>query len=399
MEVLHDIVQGCVSCNICTKECSFLEKHGTPGSLCESYLAKEHHEDSPVFECNLCRLCETVCPKEMECSTAFLEIRKNIQKNGHSSSPPTSIHKEHNTLCAYEARGTSSTFSLHLFPDGCESVFFPGCTLTATRSETTQATYEHLKTIDFTMGIVLDCCTKPSHDLGLDEKFQESFAELCDLLKANNINKIITACPSCYITFSTYGPEFETFTVYEILATSNLANPKSIAEKFSIHDTCATRYVTEIHDSVRILARGAGAELSEMKHSRSTAICCGEGGAASFMAPELANGWKDIREEEAAGRRIITYCAGCSTLLGKELPTTHLLDLLFDPQRAINGKERVAKAPFTYLNRLRLKYRLKRADRAASIGKRPSVAPKKRLALVLILLVVLVPLFYLNFSL
>jgi hypothetical protein len=40
--------------------------------------------------------------------------------------------------------------------------------------------------------------------------------------------------------------------------------------------------------------------------------------------------------------------------------TTHLLDLLFDPAAAMAGRVKAAKAPFTYLNRLLLKWKFKR---------------------------------------
>lgn len=377
MNVLRDIVKECVGCNICANECSFLDKHGSPGSICERFLSAENHHESAVFQCNLCGLCESVCPKNLPCSLGFLEIRKSIQKSNRASTGK-SVYKQHKALCAYEARGTSPAFSLHLFPDGCESVFFPGCTLTATRSGVTQKTYESLKSFDSTVGIVLDCCTKPSHDLGLTEKFEHAFTELCDLLKANKIKRILTACPSCYTTFKKHAPHIETYSVYEILAANMPPEGTIPLEKFSIHDTCATRNVSPIHDSVRALVKNCGAEISEMEHSRSTAICCGEGAAAAFLAPDITDSWKTIRKREAAGKRIITYCAGCSSTLGKDLPATHLLDLLFDRERALEGKERIAKAPFTYINRLLLKNRLLREDKTARRCRRASDAPQAR---------------------
>jgi hypothetical protein len=47
-------------------------------------------------------------------------------------------------------------------------------------------------------------------------------------------------------------------------------------------------------------------------------------------------------------------------MLGRVTPTDHLVDILFDPERTLAGRARVSKAPFTYLNRLRLKKHLQR---------------------------------------
>jgi len=46
-------------------------------------------------------------------------------------------------------------------------------------------------------------------------------------------------------------------------------------------------------------------------------------------------------------------------LLAKKADTFHVLDLFFDPERTMAGKAKISKAPFTYLNRLKLKKRLK----------------------------------------
>jgi uncharacterized membrane protein YdjX (TVP38/TMEM64 family) len=52
---------------------------------------------------------------------------------------------------------------------------------------------------------------------------------------------------------------------------------------------------------------------------------------------------------------MLTYCAGCVSRLRNTAPTSHILDLVFAPEATAGGRERVSRAPFTYLNRLRLK--------------------------------------------
>ncbi len=52
---------------------------------------------------------------------------------------------------------------------------------------------------------------------------------------------------------------------------------------------------------------------------------------------------------------MITYCAGCANRLDGISPTSHIADLLWEPNATMAGKVGIAKAPFTYLNRLNLK--------------------------------------------
>ncbi len=365
MDKVTTVTEGCVHCNVCVKECAFLQKYGTPGKVCRQFTAAP--PSSSVFECNLCGLCGSVCPKDLDVAGAFLEIRHAIQQRGRHTPATAPVDRRHGRICNYERYGSSPLLSLHQFPEGGRTIFFPGCTLAATRSAVVLKTYQYLRTIDPNCGIVLDCCRKPSRDLGLTGSFQQSFARLAEKLKKGGVRTIITACPSCYVTFRQYLPECATRTVYEELAKNPPPLTGKFAEAVAIHDPCATRGLPWIHEAVRALVALTGARPLEMSHNRHTTLCCGEGAAAAFIAPELTGTWKRIRHDEAGGSRIITYCAGCSSTLGTSLRTTHLLDLLFDHDRALTGDEQKTRPPFTYLNRLHLKWRMKR-----------SVAPKVR---------------------
>jgi Fe-S oxidoreductase len=134
--------------------------------------------------------------------------------------------------------------------------------------------------------------------------------------------------------------------------------------KAAVHDSCVTRHETRMHRAVRKLAREAGAELSEMKGKGKGTLCCGEGGAVGFINEELARTWTRRRAEQAKGRTVITYCAGCAGYLGRDMRAVHLADLLVDPERALAGKARVSSSPMTYLNRRLLKGRLRRLLKA-----------------------------------
>ena len=79
------------------------------------------------------------------------------------------------------------------------------------------------------------------------------------------------------------------------------------------------------------------------------------------LSPELAGNWGKKIQEEAQGRKLLTYCAGCTNHLNGLTPTSHIVDFVFDPEATLAGKEKVSKAPITYLNRMKLKSRFKKA--------------------------------------
>lgn len=393
MDPIHNIAEQCLECNRCVTECAFLQVHGTPGKICEKFMFLSGNEERSLpFKCNLCDLCQAVCPHQLNCSAAFLEMRRTFQLKSEKKMV------EHRSICAYEKLGSSPLFSFHLFPEKCSTLFFPGCTLAATRASVTESAYNYLKKIIPHIGIVLNCCAKPSHDLGCHDTFQNHFTKLINTFKEQNITKIITGCPSCHNTFKEYAPELETVTIYEVLA----VNPPETATRYpqtvSIHDACATRYMPEVHDAVRNLVATSGGSIEESKHSRATALCCGEGAAASFVARDITDKWKDIRNSEAKGRNVITYCAGCATTFAKAVPNTHLLDLFFSPEKAISGVEKVTKPPFTYLNRLLLKKRLKASGRTARRSRNPKPERKGVTTRILLLLALLVTTIGLRFA-
>jgi len=77
-----------------------------------------------------------------------------------------------------------------------------------------------------------------------------------------------------------------------------------------------------------------------------------------------------LRKRETNGHRAYTYCAGCANRLKSIVSMTHIIDLMFEPEKALRGKSRVSSAPMTYFNRLWLKRRLKKTVEASVIRER-----------------------------
>ncbi|MDQ5986052.1 MAG: hypothetical protein CSYNP_01770 [Syntrophus sp. SKADARSKE-3] len=351
---LDDISTQCIECPACQKSCVFLQNYGTPKTIADAFEPDNAKNEHLPFECSLCGLCAAVCPVGLRPDKLFLEMRREKVRREPDD------FAEHSGLLAYEKRGVSRLFTWYGLPPGCDTVLFPGCALAGTRPQATLKLYGLLRQSVPTLGIVLDCCLKISHDLGRQAYFQAMFREMNHYLVENGIRKVLVACPNCYMIFKAYGEGLAIETIYETLVT--IADPTGDAVRgaVTIHDPCALRFTAPVHDAVRRLVEGLGLTVEEMIHRGKETLCCGGGGSVVCLSPRLADAWASARKEEAQGRRIVTYCAGCAGNLDLITPASHIVDLLCDPKGTMAGNTAVAKSPRTYLNRLLLKRRLRK---------------------------------------
>lgn len=352
--------EKCIECKLCRKECKFLQQYGSPKHIADNYNPASQKDLTMPFECSLCSLCAAVCPVKINPTAMFLEMRRESVARGFGD------FSEHSIILNYEKRGTSKRYSYYALPDQCDTVLFPGCTLPGTRPDTVKYLFDLLQRTISNLGIVLDCCTKPSHDLGRDKHFHAMFNEMKEYLLQHKVKNVLVACPNCYRVFKQYSGSLHVKTVYEYLAETSMPETANIPATVTVHDPCGTRNDEHIHSAVRQLGGNKSLTIEEMKHHGNKTICCGEGGSVGCLNPDYAKGWGTRRKEEAGGKRILTYCAGCANFLGSVNPTSHILDLLFEPEATLAGKAKISKAPWTYLNRIRLKSHFKKKINAAA---------------------------------
>jgi len=361
---LRNIRKGCTECGACTHACAFLAHHGTPKAIVAACDFTSPGHLAIAYQCSLCGLCSAVCPEGLDPSGFFLECRRLYVDGGIFST------FAYQAILGYEKCGTSSLFSWYNIPEGCDTVFFPGCGLPGTRPDATLSMFRELRKSIPSLGVVLDCCTRPSHDLGRRNYFTSAFGKLIDRLHCRGVKKVVVACPNCFQIFRQYGNGISVATVYEYLETdSHQGQALAWEGQVSVHDPCALRDETAVHQAVRRLLQGLGLKVTEMKHHGRRTVCCGHGGMVEFINPDLAGSWPAIREEETAGLPIITYCAGCTSFLNKLVPAVHIADLLYRPEKVRTGMALEARPPFTYLNRLMLKRRLQKDLSRASRGR------------------------------
>jgi uncharacterized membrane protein YdjX (TVP38/TMEM64 family)/Fe-S oxidoreductase len=374
-EALQSLVQatvsGCSDCGACVRECAFLKRHGTPKAISAAFDPAAPESLALPFECSLCGLCSAACPEGLDLDGLFLEMRREAVDRGFG------VYKEHNPLVAYELLGTSRRFTLYSLPPQCRTIFFPGCSLSGTRPEGVKRVLALLKAVDPAVGMVFDCCLKPSHSLGREEHVNAMFEEMTGWLAGQGVHEVLVACPNCQVMFERLGAGLRVRTVWEALAGSGI-QPAQASGTVTVHDPCVIREAEPVQRAVRLLLKRQGLTVEEMPHSGRRTVCCGRGGAVNLLDPELAGSWGKLRAREAAGRRIVSYCASCVRALEGVTPASHLVDLLFAPVETMAGRNKGSDPPFTYLNRLRLKRAFNRKEGYAVTRERTFVPRKAR---------------------
>ncbi|HAS90014.1 MAG TPA: (Fe-S)-binding protein [Desulfovibrio sp.] len=345
---LQHVADECIDCGKCMSHCRFLAESGSPVSIALRALSSDEEADQAAirsYACSVCGLCSAVCPVAAEPEHMFKELRNHAQANAIFRL------EKCDPILNYERLGQRFPFNAEFIPENCTTVFFPGCTLPAMHPDASRIAFKILKREDPTIGLVLNCCSKPSKMLGLKSRHEETFFALLHRLERKGVKKILTACPNCHITFKEANPKMEIVSVYRRLKYSKFMPVRPTVNEVTVHDPCVTRYESEMHRHVRTLIKSVGVRVVEMRHNRKKTLCCGEGGATAFFNSAYSRNWarKRINEAQRTGIPMVTYCAGCVNQLGFKYPTIHVLDLLLVRRKRI---PKPVAFPFNYLNRL-----------------------------------------------
>ncbi|MFL0099802.1 (Fe-S)-binding protein [Tenacibaculum maritimum] len=159
--------------------------------------------------------------------------------------------------------------------------------------------------------------------------FQMQAMTNIEILNAYEVKKIVTCDPHSFNTlkneYPSLGGKYEVYhhtqfikkLVDEGKLDINATNLKG--KQLTYHDPCYLGRANDVYESPRDLVRRLGVRLTEMKRNKSTALCCGAGGAQMFKEPE--KGDKDInilRTEDALetnSQIIATGCPYCNTMM------------------------------------------------------------------------------------
>ncbi len=150
-----------------------------------------------------------------------------------------------------------------------------------------------------------------------------------EVLNGYEIKTIVTADPHSYNTFKNEYPELggnykvyhHTQYIKKLIADGRLSldDTKLKDKRVTYHDPCYLGRANGEYESPRAIIRKMGVNLLEMKRNKSSALCCGAGGAQMFKDAE--KGDKEInilRTEDALETKpqiIATGCPYCNTMM------------------------------------------------------------------------------------
>ena len=159
--------------------------------------------------------------------------------------------------------------------------------------------------------------------------FQMQAVTNIEVLNAYEIKKIVTCDPHSFNTLKNEYPglggvyevyhhtQFISKLIKEGRLSIDATNLKG--KRLTYHDPCYLGRANDVYETPRDLIRRLGVKVTEMKRSKSTALCCGAGGAQMFKEPE--KGSMDInilRTEDALETNpqiIATGCPYCNTMM------------------------------------------------------------------------------------
>lgn len=349
-ELARRISGECTECRACQFRCAFLNEHGTPKALADRFLATGTGR-AVAFECSLCGLCAAVCPMGLPLKGFFLALRRAAMADGRVSLVP------YRPRLDYERFGASRLMRLFRLPPGGDTVFFPGCTLPGRHPDTTRDLLAHLRAHVPGLGLVLSCCFKSTHDLGLQDRFQSHFGKLLAQLRARGVTTVLTACPNCFEVFNEYGEGLTVRTVFDVLAEYPVTPGAPVRGAAIVHTPCPYRGHAHIQERIRLMVGDTGLEAERTRQDGPSSPCCGEGGGVGLLRPEFSDAWAGQTARRAGGRLVVTTCSGCVGFLSGHVRAVHLLDLVFNPARTMDQTLPRPRGLATYLRRLLLKWR------------------------------------------
>ncbi len=334
---IQKITDKCLQCGTCVKECEYLSHYckESPLDLTKRFLSGKLKDDIPaLFTCNLCSLCEEVCPVNLNIGTLSLELRQEyVARNGGVSA----VHKPLlddvqkiyvSTEAKTALRGYKENFG-NL--KGAEIVFFPGCSLSLNSPHLVKKSFSFLQEQFPGIGILTGCCGAPTHLIGEQTISDDIFLNFIQSVRDVGAKTIIAACSSCVKLLKSKLPkDIRVVSLYQILEKINFSRRSGASHVFNIHDACTSRWDDLTQAAVRNIITDLGYTVEEIDHSKNLTQCCGRGGMAAVVDDKYS-ATVAKRTLNEVHQDLIVYCANCRANFSDQgARVIHLLDLIFN---------------------------------------------------------------------
>jgi Fe-S oxidoreductase len=164
------------------------------------------------------------------------------------------------------------------------------------------------------------CCGDPARRPGNEYLFQTLAQVNVELLNTYGVRKVITSCPHCFNTLKNEYPQFGGN--YDVMHHSEFINylikegrlqmANRVEQAITYHDPCYLGRYNDVYDAPRaVLEAIPGVQLTEMRRSRSNALCCGAGGGRMWIEEHTGRRMNQNRMQDALDTGAPTLAAAC----------------------------------------------------------------------------------------
>ena len=226
-----------------------------------------------------------------------------------------------------------------------EIVFWVGCagSYDARAQRVTKALAKILHEIGVSFAILgseESCTGDPARRAGNEFVFQMTALQNIEVLNMYEVKKMVTACPHCFNTIKNEYPALggnydivhHTQLLKELMDEGKLKIEGGAfnGKKITYHDSCYLGRVNNQYEAPRDIMKALDADLTELKRSKVTGLCCGAGGAQMFKEDEPGDKRINIdRIEEVIDSKadiVAANCPFCLTMLGDGLKAKEKAD-------------------------------------------------------------------------
>jgi Fe-S oxidoreductase len=188
----------------------------------------------------------------------------------------------------------------------------------------------HQANVDFAvLGVEETSTGDAAKRAGNEFLFQMQAMMNIEVLNAYEVKKIVTCDPHSFNTlkneYPSLGGTYEVFHhtqfIQDLIKDGRLKIDDETlkGKRVTFHDPCYLGRANEVYESPRDLIKRLGVNLTEMKRNKSSALCCGAGGAQMFKDAEPGDKEVNVlRTEDALATKpqiIATGCPYCNTMM------------------------------------------------------------------------------------